>query len=148
MSRYYYATTPDNHLLRVRSLSIRERICDFHDATPIGGHEARALVATSNWQTRISDKTDDPYDVISFTRDKSRRRRISPTAGHHAIAYRFWSRSTPYFYVESVKGAVGDWGYTTDSTKAIPLTEAQQRRFASDCRAAGVTAYFIPTETP
>jgi len=62
----------------------------------------------------------------------------------HAIAHRFWSKSCPIFYVESVKGRQGDWGYTTDSKKALPLTPAQQQRFAADCRAVGVTSTFIP----
>lgn len=62
----------------------------------------------------------------------------------HAIAHRFWSKSCPIFYVESVKGRKGDWGYTTDSKKALPLTPAQQQRFAADCRAVGVTPTFTP----
>lgn len=62
----------------------------------------------------------------------------------NAIAHRFWSKSRPCFYVESVKGRKGDWGYTTDSKKAIPLTPAQQQRFAADCRAVGVTPTFTP----
>jgi hypothetical protein len=61
----------------------------------------------------------------------------------NAIAYRPWNKSIPVFYVENVKGRKGDWGYTTDSRKALPLTPAQQARFASDCRAVGVTAQFI-----
>lgn len=62
----------------------------------------------------------------------------------HAIAHRFWSKSCPIFYVESVKGRKGDWGYTTDSKNALPLTPTQQQRFAADCRAVGVTPTFIP----
>ena len=62
----------------------------------------------------------------------------------NAIAYRFWSKTCPFFYVESVKGKVGDWGYTTDSKKATPLTPAQQKRFAADCRSVGVVASFMP----
>jgi hypothetical protein len=59
------------------------------------------------------------------------------------IASRPWSQTIPVFYVESVKGRVGDWGYTTDYQKAIPLTDRQQARFASDCRHVGVVARFI-----
>lgn len=62
----------------------------------------------------------------------------------NATAYRFWSKACPFFFVQSVKGRVGDWGYTTDSKKAIPLTPAQQKRFAADCRAVGVVATFTP----
>lgn len=60
-----------------------------------------------------------------------------------AIAYRYWSKTIPVFYVESVKGRVGDWSYTTNAKRAIPLTPAQQTRFASDCRAVGVQAQFL-----
>ena len=60
-----------------------------------------------------------------------------------AIAYRPWSKTIPVFYVAGVKGRRGDWEYTTDAKRAIPLTPAQQARFASDCRAVGVTAQFI-----
>lgn len=62
----------------------------------------------------------------------------------NAIACRPWSKNVPFFYVEQVKGRIGDWSYTTDSKKALPLTPGQQKRFAADCRAAGVTASFIP----
>lgn len=62
----------------------------------------------------------------------------------NAIASRPWSKNVPFFFVECVKGQKGDWGYTTDSKKAIPLTPAQQKRFAADCRAAGVTPTFTP----
>lgn len=63
--------------------------------------------------------------------------------GNIAIAYRFWSKSCPVFYVQNIKGRKGDWGYTTDAAKALPLTKAQQARFASDCKSAGVAAQFI-----
>jgi len=59
------------------------------------------------------------------------------------IAYRYWSKACPIFYVSELKGKVGDWGYTTDYRKAIPLSDYWQRRFASDCESAGVTAQFI-----
>jgi|GEM_PF-7124949 len=61
-----------------------------------------------------------------------------------AIASRFWSKACPVFYVQTPKGRVGDWGYTTDHKKALPLTPAQQARFSADCRAAGVTPTFTP----
>ena len=60
------------------------------------------------------------------------------------IAYRFWSKSCPVFYVESVKGKKGDWGYTTDSSKALALTPEQQKRFNADCQSVGVIPVFIP----
>lgn len=62
----------------------------------------------------------------------------------NAIAHRYWSKSCPFFFVESVKGEKGDWGYTTDYKKALPLTPTQQQRFAADCRAAGVKPAFTP----
>lgn len=62
-----------------------------------------------------------------------------------AIAYRFWSKQIPCFYVESVKGPVGDWGYTTDYRKAIDLSPYWQRRFAADCRYCGAQAQFLET---
>lgn len=149
MSRYFYATTQDNQMLRVRSTAIRERICWAHDATPITGHDARAMIITSSWEPRVSDKTGDPYDVISFggRKTKHTRRRLTPSS-QTATAYRYWSKAIPRFHVESVKGERGDWGYTTDSSRAIPLTHAQQMRFAADCRAAGVTAFFLPVKEP
>ena len=61
-----------------------------------------------------------------------------------AIACRPWSKSLPVFWVQDLKGRKGDWGYTTNSSEALPLTPAQQARFASDCKAVGVTASFIP----
>jgi len=64
----------------------------------------------------------------------------------NAIACRPWSKSVPTFWVANVKGRKGDWGYTTDSSKALPLTPAQQARFSSDCRAVGVAARFIPKD--
>lgn len=60
-----------------------------------------------------------------------------------AIASRYWSKACPVFYVQTVKGRVGDWGYTTQHAKAIALSPAQQRRFASDCRAVGVEPCFL-----
>ena len=62
----------------------------------------------------------------------------------NAIAYRPWNKAIPVFYVANVKGRKGDWGYTTNVRDALPLTPAQQARFASDCRAVGVSAQFIP----
>lgn len=63
-----------------------------------------------------------------------------------SIAYRFWSKSIPLFFVSDLKGSKGDWGYTTDSKKALPLTPAQQKRFAADCKVAGVEAQFVPLQ--
>lgn len=60
-----------------------------------------------------------------------------------ALASRYWSKAIPTFWVESIKGRVGDWGYTTDSKRALALTPGQQARFASDCRHAGVVARFL-----
>ena len=60
------------------------------------------------------------------------------------IASRYWSKACPVFYVESVKGKRGDWGYTSDVKKALPLSDYHARRFAADCRAVGVTAQFTP----
>ena len=62
----------------------------------------------------------------------------------YAIAHRYWSKNSPVFYVESVKGRKGDWGYTTDSKKALPLTPGQQKRFSADCKAVNVMPVFIP----
>ena len=61
------------------------------------------------------------------------------------IAYRYWSKNCPLFYVESVKGKQGDWGYSTDSSKAILLSLSQAKRFANDCKTVGITANFIST---
>lgn len=61
------------------------------------------------------------------------------------IAYRQWTRGTPQlFYVSDVKGSVGDWGYTTDASKALPLNPQQCLRFARDCRRIGYLAHFLP----
>ena len=65
-----------------------------------------------------------------------------------AIASRPWLKSGPVFYVQDLKGKVGDWGYTTDTKQAIPLTPYWQARFAADCRYAGVVPMFIPIPTP
>jgi hypothetical protein len=59
------------------------------------------------------------------------------------IAYRYWNEANPLFFVSDIKGKKGDWGYTTDSKKAINLTEAQQKRFSNDCRYCGSNAQFI-----
>ena len=56
---------------------------------------------------------------------------------------RYWNENCPVFFVESVKGRVGDWGYTADSKKALDLSPYWQKRFAADCRRAGVEAQFI-----
>lgn len=60
-----------------------------------------------------------------------------------AIASRYWTVRCPNFYVESLPGKGGcDWGYTTESDKALHLTPFWQRRFANCCRRVGVTARF------
>lgn len=64
------------------------------------------------------------------------------------IASRYWSKNCPVFYVAQVKGTVGDWGYTDDYRKALPLTPYWQRRFAADCRYCGTVARFTDTVQP
>ena len=63
-----------------------------------------------------------------------------------AKAYRYWNQNNPIFWVAGTKGKVGDWEYTDDADKAIPLNGYWQKRFASDCRKAGVEAKFIEVE--
>mgnify|MGYP001558849448 CR=1 FL=1 len=59
------------------------------------------------------------------------------------IASRRWSPRT-YFYVESVPGDGGcDWGYTTDSSKALLLNKYFARRFAADCKRVGAKANLL-----
>lgn len=60
------------------------------------------------------------------------------------IAYRFWNKNCPTFYVASIKGKKGDWGYTTKAADAISLSPFHQKRFLADCRAVGVMPTFIP----
>lgn len=62
------------------------------------------------------------------------------------IAWRYWNAQFPVFYVANIKGRVGDWGYTTDVSKAIDLSSGQCARFAADCYAVGVEARFVQTE--
>ena len=51
------------------------------------------------------------------------------------IAWRFWSKTAPVWYVDSLPGHGGaDWGYTDKAVKALPLSPYWQRRFAADCR--------------
>jgi hypothetical protein len=62
------------------------------------------------------------------------------------IAARPWSQAIPTFWVSDLKPRgfrKGDWGYTTDSSKAIHLTPYWRMRFAADCRAVGVEARFL-----
>ena len=59
------------------------------------------------------------------------------------IASRFWSKNNPVFYVSETIGKVGDWGYTTDVTKAIHLNKYWQKRFNADCNRVKVNAKFI-----
>lgn len=59
------------------------------------------------------------------------------------LAWRYWSKTVPRFYVAQVPGDDGvDWGYTTDQKKALPLTKGWQARFRADCRRVGVAARF------
>lgn len=59
------------------------------------------------------------------------------------IAYRNWTAKVTY-YVSEVPGDGGkDWGYTTDSSKAISLNTYWRRRFAADCRRVGSVAQFF-----
>lgn len=59
------------------------------------------------------------------------------------IASRYWSKACPVFYVSEKIGKIGDWGYTTDVKKALPLSPYWQRRFNADCDRVGVAAKFI-----
>jgi len=68
------------------------------------------------------------------------------------IAHRFWSKAIPIFYVQDTPNKKGtkkslsdgvDWGYTTDPKQAKKLNPYWQKRFAADCRRAGVEAKFI-----
>lgn len=68
------------------------------------------------------------------------------------IAHRFWSKAVPIFYVQDTPNKKGtkkslsdgvDWGYTTDPKQAKKLNPYWQKRFAADCRRAGVEAKFI-----
>lgn len=68
------------------------------------------------------------------------------------IAWRFWSKARPCFYVSQLPTKGSDWGYT-DKRKgvqrgaefldaAIELSPYWQRRFAADCRKVGAVARF------
>jgi hypothetical protein len=59
------------------------------------------------------------------------------------IAYRYWSKACPLFYVANLKGKVGDWEYSTRRCDAIQLSPYWQRRFREDCNSVGVMAHFI-----
>ncbi len=59
------------------------------------------------------------------------------------IAHRPWSRNVPVFYVAQVPEGGSDWGYVTKASEACGLSPYWQRRFAADCRRAGVEAVFI-----
>lgn len=59
------------------------------------------------------------------------------------IAYRYWNRNYPIFYVANLKGNVGDWGYSDKACDAIPLSPYWQKRFAADCKQVGVVANFV-----
>lgn len=61
------------------------------------------------------------------------------------ILYRQWDTCNCFYVSELPSGArtrpIGssgkDWGYTTDPTKAIPVSEYWMRRFKSDCAHVG-----------
>lgn len=58
------------------------------------------------------------------------------------ILGRQWSERT-YFYVAQKRGEgnpKSDWGYVTESTKAVPMSTYWMRRFVADCRRAGAVA--------
>lgn len=56
------------------------------------------------------------------------------------LASRDWSNKV-IFWVSHLPGQEGkDWGYTTDSTKALPLSLYWAKRFNSYCKRLGVTA--------
>lgn len=72
------------------------------------------------------------------------------------IAWRYWSAAKPVFYVSQLPGQGGkDWGYTDKPQgvgpdkldRAIPLSPYWQKRFAADCRRAGVEARFMKPAT-
>ena len=60
------------------------------------------------------------------------------------IANIYWSKNFPIFWVSDLKGKKGDWGYTIDSSKALPMSDSQIKKFIADCRATGKTATLIP----
>ena len=63
------------------------------------------------------------------------------------IAYRFWSKNSPAWYVSEVKGNGGaDWGYTTEIAKAAVLNINQWKSFAKDCREVGSVAFALVQE--
>ena len=60
------------------------------------------------------------------------------------IGYVTWNQVTKLtFYVSETKGKVGDWGYTSDASKAINLSPYWQKRFAADQRYCGRSAQFL-----
>ena len=62
----------------------------------------------------------------------------------HKIAWRFWSKKQPAFYVAQLPGDGGvDWGYTTNASEAKKLSPYWQRRFAADCRRCNSKAQFL-----
>jgi hypothetical protein len=74
------------------------------------------------------------------------------------LAWRYWSKAKPRFYVAQLPGRNGaDWGYTDKIQgkqwgsetldAAIPLSPYWQRRFRADCERVGATARFMPAPT-
>ena len=81
-----------------------------------------------------------PVHCSTRNTTKQRKRTVN------AIAYRYWSKACPLFYVAQVKPrGRGDWGYTTRASEALPLSPYWQKRFAADCNAVGTMAHFIET---
>ena len=60
------------------------------------------------------------------------------------IASRYWDKREPVLYVSEKPGDGGvDWGYTSDVSKAIHLSQYWQKRFNADCNRVNVNANFI-----
>lgn len=78
------------------------------------------------------------------------------SAAEPRIAWRYWSKARPMFYVSQLPTGGSDWGYTDKPEgagpdkldKAIPLSPYWQKRFAADCRRAGTEARFVPVSPP
>ncbi len=75
------------------------------------------------------------------------------------IAWRFWSKAKPIFYVAQIPSGGSDWGYTDKihgtsgrhlptEDYAIALSPYWQRRFAADCRKVGAVARFQTPSLP
>lgn len=58
------------------------------------------------------------------------------------IASREWLPRQIVFVAQLPGDGGKDWGYTSDRSKAIPLSTYWRRRFAADCRRVGTLAHF------